>query len=913
MPYSSPTFESFPLPLQEHHSSSPPSSHHSYDLSEVAQEVYSSKLPIDPVKMTSELLVPRVLGQGVRLRAAQDAKNMEQLISDRCSGKGLDPPDYEFLELIGKGTYGRVYKSRDRQTHQICAIKIIEVDQTDYRAETDAKDDTLKEFIRETSILQSLKNNNVKNVNRIFEAFSVDSWLWIVTEYCPGGSLATLMKANNRASFPGLEEEYIIPIAREVAVALKSVHEAGIIHRDIKCANILVTEDGRLQLCDFGISNVLENEVSKRSTIIGTPHWMAPELVAHLGSDFESVRYGTEIDCWAFGCAVYEMATGLPPNARVQPGDLGMALHREAPKLDTSKFSKELREFAAFVLEGKPENRPSAAQIVEHRYIKDTDVTYPTDSVRKLIEYFANWETMGGQRNSLFNAYGATGAGDSSILSPTTDGNSDWNFSTTSEFDRRMSMGLDPFDNKTPYEKRVEEARVQRGGHAMRGIFNMDEPQYGSNQSDLSFRNMSNPPHAAADRTTLIDIDNVIPSFEENLNLDLDSVPTIRARKYVHNDNDDDDDVPPHGDTSAKRETKEWTFPQMIVPDDNSKNANRKTRDWKFPEMIAEAEETSQTSRKIIRDEHRSTRDWTFPTEWQEAPTSNKPSLQHSNTAPVPHSYTSSVASSPERSSMIDLDSALHVDVAEMSRPATAESAGTEMSSGDPFEYDFEQESNRASMHMKSQSEPSANFPNSQISEDANYLAPDTSHIRSSSVASDLSRNSTNGYPKWHGNLGVSRVQVHEEQNPWDPFSDEDESVNSLGPAWSGPNAAQSALRRGRGRQARGHLSTSSGITNNSDDSSPGGPMGATLRPSHLTSSNIVSKLGTGSRTVVRPPRDPNKAALMGSDRRMMEEELALMYDELGAQAVMMAGLLAGLVMEDEGSIGSSLTWTGED
>jgi len=111
-------------------------------------------------------------------------------------------------------------------------VKIIEVDVQDYKADVDAKDDTIKEFIRETSILQSLKDNRAQNVNTIFDAFSVDTQLWIVTEYCPGGSLTTLMKATPQ---PGLAERYIIPIAREVAVALKYVHEAGIIHRDIKC------------------------------------------------------------------------------------------------------------------------------------------------------------------------------------------------------------------------------------------------------------------------------------------------------------------------------------------------------------------------------------------------------------------------------------------------------------------------------------------------------------------------------------------------------------------------------------------------------------------------------------------------------------------------------------------------------
>ena len=126
------------------------------------------------------------------------------------------------------------------------------------------------------------------------------------------------MKATDE---PGLEEAFIVPIARELAVALEHVHEAGVLHRDIKCGNVLISEDGRLQLCDFGVAARMESDASKRSTIVGTPYWMAPEM----HSDIDQ-GYGFEIDCWAFGCTVYEMATGMPPYHKFHPSYLHQVL-----------------------------------------------------------------------------------------------------------------------------------------------------------------------------------------------------------------------------------------------------------------------------------------------------------------------------------------------------------------------------------------------------------------------------------------------------------------------------------------------------------------------------------------------------------------------------------------------------------
>ena len=115
---------------------------------------------------------------------------------------------------------------------QIVAVKIIEVDQPDYEATYAARDDTIQNFTKEISALQRLKDSNAKNITMIYESFTFHSQLWLVSEYCHGGSVSTLLKACPDRK---LDESFIIPIARELVVALKFIHEADIVHRDIKC------------------------------------------------------------------------------------------------------------------------------------------------------------------------------------------------------------------------------------------------------------------------------------------------------------------------------------------------------------------------------------------------------------------------------------------------------------------------------------------------------------------------------------------------------------------------------------------------------------------------------------------------------------------------------------------------------
>jgi protein-serine/threonine kinase len=640
--------------------------------------------------------------------------------------------------------------SKNRETQQECAVKIIEVDQQDYRAGLEGKDETIKDFVHETKILQTLKDNKARNVNQIFDAFSVDTQLWIVSEYCPGGGLTTLMKACNP---PGLGEDFIISIAREVAIALKYVHDAGIVHRDIKCANVLVTEDGRIQLCDFGVSGVLENQVSKRTTIIGTPHWMAPEIVEHLGSEFPGVSYGAEIDCWAFGCMVFEMATGRPPNSNVPPHKLGLTLNLRAPRLDDAKYPQDLCDFTAFCLEQQPDQRPNATQIMSHPYVSNTEDRYPTSGITRLIENFAIWEQEGGQRSSLFDPnFGAQGPDESDVAGP----EEDWNFSTTTDFDRRMSVRFDDsFDISSAgpapgrFSILVEEVRSKRGEEVLNRLFdqNAQPYEYGERRgSDLPLRDYQDM--STGNRETMINLDDIgLPDF--NLpNLSLLDPPTLRPnRKRI--DSDTSSEGAPF--QTARRATQDWTS-GFSTDSSEERKPRPPTMAWSFADAQQQASvpDTSnvitppavshETARKSTlkpndRTAKRGTMAWSFADAQQEAATvpkhhmsfttsdaifePSRPFLKHAATMPVGGSFPATEPSSPERASMINLDDALEISIPDLSRrPSVAhsatDSAVTDMTQGDPFDLEeqleLSKEASRTSLHLKSQSEPTVGF-----------------------------------------------------------------------------------------------------------------------------------------------------------------------------------------------------------
>ncbi len=695
-------------------------------------------------------LAPESIDGEKKQRAIQDAKDMYQAVLRTCERSKCEVPPFEFIELIGKGASGRVYKCKDKTNDELVAIKIIDTDSVDYGSHLLDKDDTIRDYLKEVNTLQQLKDAKAKNINMIKQAFDLQEQLWIVCEYCTGGSVRTLMRANP-PSQPGLEEEYIIPIARELALAIKNVHDIDVLHRDIKCTNVYVTEAGEIQLGDFGIVGVLEEDGgSKRRTIIGTPHYMAREMISGAGHDNQAAEgYGKEVDIWSYGCTIFEMATGLPPNATKPQKILSKVLIRP-PRLASGDHSDELREFVAFLLNSDPKERPTADAVMKHPYIAGTQKKYPTKNLVKLIQRYKAWEYGGGWRQSLFMAGGAPpvpGSSESPLNEQQDD--VDWNFNTSdtfnADFGRRYSQMLEAgpvhdapletvtlsdlpplvTEGLTPMERAQREISASRGERSLERLWNPEATPYelhtpvedlGPGPDDLPLRRMTSGA-PTRESQIIIDLDSAgeIDTGGPNFNFDFGDVPTVKARSSkVSRVEEDEDEEFQYGQTQEDRDrraTMEWTFPTAKrATIDTSKRA---TMDWKFP--AAEPGEPEEPELKMR-----------LPSigEGGELAPAFRPQLKHTATEPLGQfgDYMHPQPMHPESASlvrdsmasMIDLDMGM-VDASDIPpRPSTATSTTgstmTDMTSGNPFDLEEDPEQNAAdqkrfSHHKQWQSE----------------------------------------------------------------------------------------------------------------------------------------------------------------------------------------------------------------
>ncbi|KAK6330249.1 hypothetical protein TWF730_004744 [Orbilia blumenaviensis] len=290
------------------------------------------------------------------------------------------PDEYEKTDLVGKGSFGSVFKAIHKPTKQLVAVKILSLD---------VAEQELVDVQQEIQLLSQLKAAEGVNVTKYYGAFMKGDELWIIMDYCSGGSVRTLMK-------PGrISEKYLTIIIRETVSALAFIHKFGVIHRDVKAANILVGNDGRVQLCDFGVSALVQNPNVKRSTFVGTPWWMAPEVI------LENQSYNYKADIWSLGITILEIANGHPPYHDQEPMRALLMIPRQPPsRLEGGDWSQALRDFVSYCLCEMPEERMSGDELAKQKLLKSVSRT-PVSILRDLVVRLEEWQRKGNVRNSL--------------------------------------------------------------------------------------------------------------------------------------------------------------------------------------------------------------------------------------------------------------------------------------------------------------------------------------------------------------------------------------------------------------------------------------------------------------------------------------------------------------------------------